>query len=140
MYSFGWPFRIASALMGLTFFLAVFLQYHDPAPVPRVAFYGAAAILALLSAIRPLPARVPGVLGGLAFIWAVALTPDVLGGQQLAHALLDGDLLAPETQASRHFVGLVAIALWMAATAARSLRRRAGAHDDAVLTRDANVA
>jgi hypothetical protein len=124
MYAFGWPFRIATALMGLGFFLGMFVQYHDPAPVPRVAFYGAAAILALVSAIRTLPPRISAGLGSMAFIWAVSLAPEVLGRQQLAQALVDDRLLSPETEASRHFVGLIAIALWMGVTTARSLRRR----------------
>ena len=91
-----------SGLLSLLFAYSAVVQYNDPDPLRWAALYVAAALLAALSVIRPLPSIAPAVLSLGALFCATLMLPGVL-----EEAAWTG------TEEERELVGLLLVGSWM---------------------------
>ena len=72
--------RVAFAAFAVLFALSVAVQYNDPDPLPWMALYGCAAVVAGLAAAKRSMLVPAGVVGLVALVWALTLAPSRLFG------------------------------------------------------------
>jgi hypothetical protein len=112
-------FHVIHSLMALLFAVSAALQLNDPDPVQWFAIYGAAAVISAFAALRPgrLPRAIPIVVGLVALVWAIAISPGAIGKigwGQLAETM---HAETPAIEIGRETIGLMSIAIWMTVTA-----------------------
>jgi hypothetical protein len=115
--------RTLSGLMSLVFLVAAVFLYNDPDPVAWMGLYFAAAVTSLLGALDRLPKWLPAVVGIVAVVWAGRLLPQMAGHVPLAELVRELEAATPLIQEGRAALGLIVIAIWMAALAFHASRR-----------------
>jgi hypothetical protein len=117
----GWAFAIASGTFAAFFLFSTVVQYNDPDPLRWMLLYGSAAVVSAWAAAARLRPLVPLVIAAPALLWAMTLAPSV--ARQLPSLLdLTGSLkmMAPGVEETREALGLMLVAIWMAAIAWRN--------------------
>ena len=117
----GWT--AANAIAALMFAASVVVQVNDPDPLPWMALYGAAAIIATLECFRPARPVFPVLLSATALAWAATLAPRVIGRVPFADMFGAFEMKNVGVEESREMYGLLLVALWMAAVALAGWRR-----------------
>lgn len=115
--------RALSALMSLIFLVAAIFLYNDPDPLAWMGIYFAAAVTSFLGALDRLPKYLPAIVGIVAVVWAGRLLPQMAGHVPLAELVRELEAATPFIQEGRAALGLVVIAIWMAALAFHASRR-----------------
>jgi hypothetical protein len=101
--------RTCSALMTLLALVSAYLQLNDPDPERWFAIYFACAVVALLGALgRPSRGLSLGV-GGVAFLWALAILPELLGGWNPGQLTATMSAEHPEVEFGRECAGLLIV-------------------------------
>jgi hypothetical protein len=115
--------RTISAVMGVLFLVAALSLYNDPDPMAWMGLYGAAAATAFMGALDRLPRWLPVAVGIVAVVWAGRLLPQMAGHVPLAELVREFEAATPLIQEGRAALGLVLVAIWMAALAFHAARR-----------------
>jgi hypothetical protein len=118
----GW--RVANAVAAVMFAASVAVQINDPDPLPWMAVYGGAALIALLECIRPVRPIFPALLSVTALGWAATIAPRVIGKVPFAEMFGAFEMKNVGVEESREMYGLLLVAFWMAAVALAGWRRR----------------
>jgi hypothetical protein len=103
---------------------SVAVQINDPDPLPWMAVYGGAALIALLECIRPVRPIFPALLSVTALGWAATIAPRVIGKVPFAEMFGAFEMKDVRVEESREMYGLLLVAFWMAAVAMVAWRRR----------------
>lgn len=105
--------KAVNGVMLLAFLASVAVQYNDPDPIRWVAIYGAAA----LACARVLTGRsgwlLPAAVGAAALVWAVSLTPGVLGHVGFGELFQAFEMKDVRVEVGREFGGLMIVVVWM---------------------------
>ena len=120
--SLGWT--VANVVAALLFAASVVVQVNDPDPLPWMAIYGGAAIIALLECTRQVRPVFPALLSVTALGWAATIAPRVIGRVPFAEMFGAFEMKNVGVEESREMYGLLLVALWMAAVALAGWRRR----------------
>lgn len=120
--------RILAGLLGIGFLWATWVQLNDPDPFWWCVIYGTSGLLSAAAAWRlPLPPKVSLAAVGLATIavlWALTHVPRVVATQPpWRDVLSDMQMMAPGVEEAREAVGLLLVAVWLAALARVSWAR-----------------
>lgn len=118
----GWT--VANIIAALLFAASVAVQINDPDPLPWVAIYGGAAIIALLECVRRVRPVFPALLSLTALGWAASIAPRVIGKVPFAEMFDAFEMKNVGVEESREMYGLLLVALWMAVVAFAGRRRR----------------
>lgn len=118
----GW--RAANLIAAVLFSASVAVQINDPDPLPWMAVYGGAALIALLECIRPVRPIFPSLLSLTALGWAATIAPRVIGKVPFAEMFGAFEMKNVGVEESREMYGLLLVAFWMAAVALAGWRRR----------------
>ena len=117
----GWT--VANVVAAVLFAASVAVQLNDPDPLPWMAIYGGAVIIALLEIIRRVRPVFPALLSVTALAWAATIAPRVIGRVPLAEMFGAFEMKNAGVEESREMYGLLLVALWMAAVAIAAWRR-----------------
>ena len=117
-------FKAANALMALAFLFSVIVQFNDPDPFRWVAVYALALVACVLEMMHRGHWALPALTAGIAGIWALALSPDVLGRVPFVSMFGDWEMQDAGIELSREMYGLLAILIWMAVLVMAAIRRR----------------
>lgn len=117
----GWT--VANVIAAAMFAASVAVQINDPDPLPWMATYGGAAIIALLECTRRVRPVFPALLSLTALGWAATLAPRVIGVVPFAEMFGGFEMKNVGVEESREMYGLLLVALWMAAVAIAAGRR-----------------
>jgi transmembrane protein TMEM220 len=120
--SLGWT--VANVVAALLFAASVAVQVNDPDPLPWMAIYGGAAIIALLECTRRVRPVFPALLSVTALGWAATVAPRVIGKVPFTEMFGAFEMKNVGVEESREMYGLLLVALWMAAVALAGWRRR----------------
>ena len=118
----GWT--VANLVAALMFAASGAVQINDPDPLPWMAIYGGAAIIALLECTRRVRRVFPALLSVTALGWAATIAPRVIGRVPFAEMFGAFEMKNVGVEESREMYGLLLVALWMAAIALAGWRRR----------------
>jgi hypothetical protein len=117
-------FRWVNWAMVPLFLLAVVVQWNDPDPLRWMAIYGAAFVVCLVVAVRGhVAAAVPALLAVIAFAWALATMAGGMPPVEYFHMFDAWEMKSAPVEAAREASGLLIVAAWMAAVAARQRGR-----------------
>ena len=117
----GWT--VANVVAALMFAASVAVQYNDPDPLPWMAIYGGAAIIALLEISHRVRPVFPALLSLTALGWAATIAPRVIWKVPFAEMFGAFEMKNVGIEESREMYGLLLVALWMAAVALAGWRR-----------------
>jgi|SRR5687767_1502596 len=117
----GW--KVANLIAAVMFGASVAVQINDPDPLPWMAVYGGAAIIALLEWVRPVRPVFPALLSLTALGWAATIAPRVIGKVPFAEMFGAFEMKNVGVEESREMYGLLLVAFWMAAVALAAGRR-----------------
>ena len=106
--------------MLLLFSLGAAVQVNDPDPIPWLAVYALAAAACLRSLLRRMHWSLPALLCAVALAWALTLAPRVVGRVPFRDMFGAFEMRTVGIEESREMYGLLIIAAWMAAVAARA--------------------
>lgn len=115
-------FRYANIFMAVTFFLCVVVQYDDPDPIRWMTVYGLAALVCVAFVFGRFSRVFASLLGAVALVWALSLIPAVIGQVSIAEIFGSVHMIDTAVEEAREALGLLIVALWMAALLWRSLR------------------
>jgi hypothetical protein len=115
---------VANLIAALLFGASMAVQINDPDPLPWMAIYGGAAIIALLECTRRVRPVFPALLSVTALGWAATIAPRVIGRVPFADMFGAFEMENVGVEESREMYGLLLVALWMAAVALAGWRRR----------------
>ena len=119
--------RSLSTLMILLALVSAYLQLNDPDPERWFAIYFACAVVALLAALgRPLRWLSMSV-GAIAFLWALAIVPELLGSWSPEQLTATMSSEHPEVEFGRECAGLLIVASYCWFVFAWAGRRRPSA-------------
>jgi hypothetical protein len=118
----GWT--AANVIAAVLFAASVAVQINDPDPLPWMAIYGGAALIALLECTRRVRPIFPALLSVTALGWAATIAPRVIGKVPFAEMFGAFEMKNVGVEESREMYGLLLVALWMAAVALAGWRRR----------------
>jgi hypothetical protein len=116
------PWKIANLVLGLMFAFAVVVQVNDPDPISWMALYGAAAVVCFLELRNGSRWWSPAIVGIIAVVWAATIAPRVIGSVPFAEMFGEFEMKNEGVEESREMYGLLIVAAWMFAVAARSGR------------------
>jgi len=116
--------RAANVVMLLVFAGSALLQLNDPDPVAWFAVYAAAAVVCGLGLTGYLRARFPALLSLTALTWAATIAPRVLGKVPFGDMFAEFEMRDLGVEESREMYGLVIVAVWMAAVALATRKRK----------------
>lgn len=116
---------VANVVMTLAFAASVVVQYNDPDPLPWIAVYGAAAVIAGLETFRRVRPVFPALLSAVALVWTATLAPRVLGKVPFGDMFAEFEMSNPGIEESREMYGLLLVSAWIAAIAIAAWRRPA---------------
>lgn len=109
--------------MAALFVFAAAVQYNDPDPVRWMALYLAAAGVALMAAMKNVVSPLgPALVGLVALLWAAGIAAGVSSFDAYTRMFDEWEMRAPQVEEGRETGGLLIVALWMAAIAARRPR------------------
>lgn len=124
------PLRVANWVMLVAFLFSVVVQYNDPDPIRWILLYGFAALNCFLSLRGRLRWPLPGVVGGVALLWALLLAPGVIGKTTIGSLFESFEMANTVVEEAREMGGLLIVAAWMvvlgAIAYASSRRLKAG--------------
>lgn len=115
--------RIANLVFALAFALAVAVQYNDPDPLPWMAMYASGLVVCVLWEIVRLRRIAPVLVGSAALVWGVWVALAMELTAPVGEALTDWQMHAGGSEELRESLGLFLVAGWMAALAARPVRK-----------------
>jgi hypothetical protein len=115
---------VANLIAAVMFAASVAVQINDPDPLPWMAIYGGAAIIAALECTRRVRPVFPALLSVTALGWAATLAPRVIGRVPFADMFGAFEMENVGIEESREMYGLLVVGLWMAAVALAGWRRR----------------
>ena len=121
MPGLGWT--VANVVAAGLFAASVAVQINDPDPLPWMAIYGGAAIIALLACTRRVRPIFPALLSLTALGWAATIAPRVIGKVPFTEMFGAFEMKSTGIEESREMYGLLLVALWMAAVALAGRRR-----------------
>jgi hypothetical protein len=105
--------RVAHALMALVFLRFAAWQFNDPDPIPWLAIYVVAAVLALSGALDRALRWQSAMVATFAFAWAMTLFPAVpkwiASGVRTEWSMKTGDAVEEE---GRETGGLLIVTFW----------------------------
>ncbi|HET9328091.1 MAG TPA: transmembrane 220 family protein [Candidatus Eisenbacteria bacterium] len=106
-------------IMAAAFALSVVVQYNDPDPLPWMAIYGAATVVAFWAALRPrsYPWWVPAIVGAVATVWAARLVRQVTGRVWIPELFASWEMKNARVELEREIGGLLVVLGWMTITA-----------------------
>ena len=107
--------------MAAYFCFATLVQLNDPDAPRWMALYGAAAVVSLLAAFRPLAPLWPALIGLLALAWALLLLPEAVG-TSFRQLFETWQMMSPGMEVGRETLGLLIVAAWMGVLYARAHR------------------
>jgi hypothetical protein len=115
-------FRPLNWLMAALFAFAVVVQLNDPDPAIWIAVYGAAALVAAMTARKGQPPRVAaGLVGVVALAWGTWLALGIPAGNVYARMFDAWEMTSAPIEEARETIGLFIVAAWMGVL---GLRRR----------------
>ena len=119
---------MANGVMSLLFAFAAVVQVNDPDPFTWILIYSLAIIACVLAIMRRGHWLVPASIAGLAVIWAVTISPRVLGDVPFLDMFGAFEMRDVGVEESREMYGLLLVAVWLTVLAV-SARRQAGGVD-----------
>ena len=114
--------KITNLVLALMFAFAVVVQVNDPDPISWMAIYGAAAVVCFLELRNGSRWWSPAIVGIIAVIWAATIAPRVIGSVPFGEMFSEFEMKNEGVEESREMYGLLIVAAWMFAVAARSAR------------------
>ena len=114
--------KITNLVLALLFSFAVVVQVNDPDPISWMAIYAAAAVVCFLELRNGSRWWSPAIVGIIAVIWAATIAPRVIGSVPFGEMFGEFEMKNEGVEESREMYGLLIVAAWMFAVAARSAR------------------
>ena len=118
---------IANSVMLVLFAFAALVQINDPDPLAWILIYALAVIGCALAVLRRGHWLVPGSIAAVALIWAVIISPRVLGHVPFLDMFGAFEMRDIGIEESREMYGLLLVAVWLTIVAV-SAHRRTGPH------------
>lgn len=115
-------FQVANGLAFVAFAASAAVQVNDPDPLRWIAIYAGAAAACLIPARHPIARTVPAAIGVIALVWALVLSPEVVGKTELPDLVAPMQDKTPEIEYGREMLGLLIAAAWMAVLTRRAYR------------------
>lgn len=106
--------KVLNYVMLVAFLMSVAVQYNDPDALVWMLMYGAAAAACALVALGRPHWAVPAVVGAVALVWLLTLTPHVLGQVGFGEMFESVQMKDPRVELGREAGGLLLIVAWMA--------------------------
>jgi hypothetical protein len=117
--------RAGAGVLALLFLLSALVQLNDPDPLPWMAIYGAAAVVAVWHALRPAPPAWPAwLVASIAAAWAASIVPRIAGRVRFSELWGEVGMKTPAIEEGREATGLAIVALAMIGFAIRGMRMR----------------
>lgn len=118
-------FRAINAAMAALFVFGAAVQYNDPDPLRWMSMYLAAAVVALMAAVRSRSSVTAPLLPGIvALVWAVVTASEGPPLDLYARMFEAWEMRSSEVEEAREASGLLIIAFWMAVVAAHAWKQR----------------
>jgi hypothetical protein len=106
--------RAGNFVMAAAFLFSVAVQYNDPDPIRWALIYGLAAWACIASLRGRLRWPLPAAVGAVAFGWAAALAPHVIGRTTFSALFESFHMINEVVEEAREMGGLLIVAFWMA--------------------------
>jgi hypothetical protein len=106
--------RVANLVMTAAFVFSVVVQYNDPDPVRWMLIYGLAAAACILHWRGHLRWPFPALVGVVALVWAISISPHVIGKTAFANMFQSFHMINEAVEEAREMGGLLILAVWMA--------------------------
>jgi hypothetical protein len=119
----------ANGLMAIAFLFSILVQLNDPDPLRWIVIYALALVACGIELFGRGHWAFPAAVGVVAGVWAVSLTPRVLGQVPFFAMFGDWEMRDVGIELSREMYGLFAILIWMAVLVIAVTRRRAPRRD-----------
>ena len=115
--------RAVNGLWALMFAFSVVVQYNDPDPWLWMLIYGAATVVCARAMLGKERWEAAAAVGVIAFIWAGAISPRVLGVVPFTSMFEEFEMKNAQVEEAREMYGLLLITAWMLAVAVVARRR-----------------
>ena len=122
---------ILNPWMSVAFAIFGALQWNDPDPHLWMPMYGAATLACILAALGMLRSWISATVGVVALVWAVSLSPQVLGHASFSDMFQSMQASNPTIEESREMYGLLIVVVWMTVLTLAFRRRDAPSRGNA---------